>query len=83
MERLRNCCSFICKVTVLGSELLFDISSDLDKGLKTLKRNKLNCDSTDRMYSIPQYIIRRLFFSVDRQINQNRHYNKWSSRVLE
>lgn len=81
IDRLRNCLQFHLQSNGIGSELLFDISSDLDKGLKTLKRNKLNCDATDRLYSIPQYIIRRLFFSVDRQINQNRHYNKWCSRV--
>lgn len=80
IQKVRDCSPFHLQSQKLGDSLFREITDDFVKGKELLKNNAITFDFDTYIYKVPRYIIRRLFYDVGKN-KQNQHYVHYSNYV--
>lgn len=80
IQKVRDCSPFHLQSQKLGDTLFQEIVNDFEHGKEVLKHNQIVFDFDTFRYKVPRYIIRRLFYDVGKN-KQNQHYVNYSNYV--
>lgn len=81
IQSVRDCMPFHVQSIKIGESLFREIVDDFEHGKNLIKNNDISFPYDDFKYSVPKYILRRLFYNVEKK-PQNRHYCKYRNIVF-